>query len=770
MLAQTVFMAAIYRLQGECPGRGIGGFAEMESPFSHAATFKMKPLSMKARMAVAVSLLFVVFAATIAYFSTTYFEEKFRQSIAGQQYVLACAIANGIDDKLTLAQQGLLAASSNVTPGTVAKTEDAQRFLDSRPTLHSLFDTTLFLLDKDGALIAESPFLPDRRGLNLAYQEYWRKTVATGKPIISSPYNSSISHSQPEVMLTAPVFDSSDKLTCILCGGLKLMGANLLSEVPRTRIGATGYAYLVTSDRTIIAHPDKSRIMQKVPPVVKNRLLDRALTGFDGSGETINEQGNLVVASFKHLRTTNWILALNFPVSEAYAPMYKSRQYLLAGIAAGTLAMLVLTWLVMRRLTLPLTTVTRQVEAMGEGTGALRLLNCGSSDEIGTLTAAFNRLIEKIHHQQETLRENEKKYRIVADNTYDWEFWLSPEQRYLYSSPSCERITGVDAAEFLASPDLLVGIIHPDDRERYLDHREQTGKNHGLHTLEFRIVRADDGAVRWISHLCHPVYDDEGKYLGTRGSYRDITERKGIEEQVVTLNRHLADHAHELEFANRELEAFSYTVSHDLRAPLTHISLCCQVITTLYGDKLDEQCKSYLLDIYQAIARMNQLITSLLDFARIARSELNRETVYLSDMARVIAAELQLDQINRRATFTIAEEIWCYGDANLLRVALMNLLGNACKYTGKKETAVIEFGVMEVEGKRAFFVRDNGAGFDMEQADKLFVAFQRLHSGNEFDGHGIGLATVQRIINRHGGQIWAEGEVGKGATFYFTLQ
>jgi PAS domain S-box-containing protein len=721
-------------------------------------------------MALVVSLLFVFFSAAIAYFSIAYMEERFKQTIADQQYVLACAIANGIDDKLTMAQNGLLAASSKVSPGIVDNTEDAQRFLDGRVTLHSLFDTTLFLLDKDGTLIAESPSVPARRGISQAYRVYYRKTFATGKPVISPPYISSLSYRQPVVMLTAPIFDSSGRLACILCGGLKLMGANLLSEVPRTRIGATGYVYLTTSDRIIIAHPDKSRIMQHTPPPEKNRLLGRALAGFDGSGETLNGQGIPVLASFKHLRTTNWILALNFPLGEAYAPMYKTRQYLLAGIAAGTLAMLVITWLVMRRMTLPLTTVTRQVEAMGEETGALRMLNCGSSDEIGTLTAAFNRLIERLHNQQETLRENEKKYRIVADNTYDWEFWLSPGQRFLYSSPSCERITGIDAAEFLASPGLLASIIHPEDRERYLDHREQAGKSHGLHTLEFRIVRADDGAVRWILHLCHPVYDDEGNYLGTRGSYRDITERKRIEEQVVTLNKHLAAHTHELESANRELESFSYTVSHDLRAPLTHISLCCQVITSLYGDKLDEQCKSYVLDIYQAITRMNQLISDLLDFSCISRGELNRETVHLTEMAKVIAAELQLDQIDRRVTFTIGEEIWGYGDANLIRVALANLLGNAWKYTGKTERAVIEFGTTECEGRRVFFVRDNGAGFDMEHADKLFVVFQRLHSKKEFNGHGIGLATVQRIINRHGGRIWAEGEVDKGATFFFTLQ
>jgi PAS domain S-box-containing protein len=741
----------------------------MRPHISLTDALKMQSLSIKTRMALVVSLLFVFFSAAIAYFSIAYMEERFKQTIADQQYVLACAIANGIDDKLTMAQNGLLAASSKVSPGIVDNTEDAQRFLDGRVTLHSLFDTTLFLLDKDGTLIAESPSVPARRGISQAYRVYYRKTFATGKPVISPPYISSLSYRQPVVMLTAPIFDSSGKLACILCGGLKLMGANLLSEVPRTRIGATGYVYLTTSDRIIIAHPDKSRIMQHTPPPEKNRLLGRALAGFDGSGETLNGQGIPVLASFKHLRTTNWILALNFPLGEAYAPMYKTRQYLLAGIAAGTLAMLVITWLVMRRMTLPLTTVTRQVEAMGEETGDLRMLNCGSSDEIGTLTAAFNRLIGRLHNQQETLRENEKKYRIVADNTYDWEFWLSPEPRFLYSSPSCERITGIYAEQFLSDPDLMISVIHPDDRQKFLKHRNEVETCHGLHALEFRIVHANDGAVRWISHLCHPVYDDAGKYLGTRGSNRDITERKKAEEKIITLNADLACRAVELEAANRELEAFGFTVSHDLRAPLTNISLSCQLIMEQWADWNDEQSKNYLDGIFLATKQMDQLISSLLDFSRISRTGLNRETVNLSEMAKVIAAELQLDRLDRRVTFHIEEGRKAYGDAELLRLVMLNLLGNAWKYTSKRETAVIEFGMTELGEERTYFVRDNGAGFDMSQADKLFGAFQRLHNKNEFEGHGIGLATVQRIIQRHGGRVWAEGEIGKGATFYFAL-
>lgn len=740
----------------------------MEFAVSHTTGSKIENLSMKTKMALAVSLLFVVFAATIAYFSIAYFEDKFKQSIASQQYALACTIAKSIDDKLIMPQKALIAASLFVPNDAPANVEKAQRFLDERVTLRSIFDNKIFLFDKEGTLIAESPFEPKRRGMSFAYREYYQNTIATGKPVISPPYISSLPHHQPVVMLTAPVFDDRGKLTSILGGGLMLMGTNLLSEVPQIKIGKTGYIYLATPDRTIIAHPDKSRIMNNASLPGKNKLFDKAVEGFDGSGETVNSQGIPMLASFKHLRTTNWILAVNFPLSEAYAPMYRTRQYLLGGISMGTVAMLVIAWLIMRRLTLPLETITRQVEAMGGNIWTLRVPDSGSTNEIDTLASAFKRLMERLQNQQVILQENEQKYRIVSDNTYDWEFWLSPEHRFLYSSPSCERITGVESAEFMANTDALLRIIHPDDRQKFIDHWQLIKRKHGLHALEFRIVRANDGAVRWISNLCHPVYDDDGKYLGTRGSNNDITERKIAEEQIAILNADLADHANMLETANRELEAFCYTVSHDLRSPLTNISLTCQVITQLWQDRLDEHCTGFIQDIAKTTERMDHLITSLLDFSRISRCNLDLKEVNLSELAQDIAAEHQINQPNRHVEFNIAEGITVNGDENLFRVVLVNLIGNAWKYTSKNETAIIEFGMTELDGKKVYYVRDNGVGFDMSQADKLFDAFQRLHT-NEFEGHGIGLASVKRIIHRHGGRIWAEGEVGKGATFFFTL-
>ncbi len=247
-------------------------------------------------------------------------------------------------------------------------------------------------------------------------------------------------------------------------------------------------------------------------------------------------------------------------------------------------------------------------------------------------------------------------------------------------------------------------------------------------------------------------------------------------ETAVQQNRELTkarDELHglneQLETANKELESFSYTVSHDLRSPLTCINGYCQLLTDLCGESLDEQSKEFVQEIQEATDRMGQLITTLLNFSQLTRKEINRETVNLGKLAQTIALDLRLREPRRKVTLKIAEGGVVDGDAKLLRVVLDNLIGNAWKYSGKRAEAVIEFGILDEGREKVYFVRDNGVGFDMAYADKLFAAFERLHDSEEFEGIGIGLVTVQRIIQRHGGRIWAEGEVGKGATFYFTL-
>lgn len=244
---------------------------------------------------------------------------------------------------------------------------------------------------------------------------------------------------------------------------------------------------------------------------------------------------------------------------------------------------------------------------------------------------------------------------------------------------------------------------------------------------------------------------------------KEVEERKRAERQVQEMNT-------ELLAANKELEAFSYSVSHDLRAPLRGIDGFSKALLEDYADKLDETGRDYLHRVRAGAQRMGMLIDDLLDLSRVTRREMKLEDADLSAIARSIAGELQSAQPARRAEFRIEEGLQAVADSGLLRIALENLFGNAWKFSSKRESVRIEFGRTDNGQGPAYFVRDNGAGFDPAYAGRLFGAFQRLHASADFPGTGVGLATVQRIIQRHGGQIWAESAVEKGATFYFTLR
>jgi len=249
----------------------------------------------------------------------------------------------------------------------------------------------------------------------------------------------------------------------------------------------------------------------------------------------------------------------------------------------------------------------------------------------------------------------------------------------------------------------------------------------------------------------------------------EIRQRQDAEEEVSWLNNDLFRQKTELEAVNRELEAFSFSVSHDLRAPLRHISGFTRMLQQGYSQQLDATGQEYLSRIDRSCETLGRLIHELLELARISRSEMHLRKLDLSRMAREIADELQLADPAREVSFEIADGVKAVGDETLVRLVLANLLGNAYKYTGKTPRARIEFGAREDNGGQLFWVRDNGAGFDMKYADKLFAAFQRLHRSEDFEGTGVGLAIVQRIVHRHGGLIRAEAEPGKGATFLFTL-
>jgi PAS domain S-box-containing protein len=371
----------------------------------------------------------------------------------------------------------------------------------------------------------------------------------------------------------------------------------------------------------------------------------------------------------------------------------------------------------------------------------------------------MNNDITERRRVEDALRESEEKFSRAFHGSPD-SMTISTlgDGTFIEANDSYTRLTGYSREELLGHNATEFNMWADDEqRERIIRNIRQQTKMHN----EELLLRTKSGEI--LTLLFSTEYVHIGGELNLLSVCTDITERKRAEEELRKTGARL-------EATNQELEAFSYSVSHDLRSPLRSIDGFSQALLEDYTEKLDETGQDYLKRLRNASQKMGELIDGTLKLSRLTRGEMQYEEVNLSELAQEITTRLQEGQPERKVKFVIAKDLTARGDVQMLRAMLENLLGNAWKFTGKSPRARIEFGLSRNGDKPAFFIKDNGAGFDAAYADKLFNAFQRLHSEAEFPGTGIGLATVRRIINRHGGTIRAEGEAGKGATFYFTLE
>jgi PAS domain S-box-containing protein len=365
------------------------------------------------------------------------------------------------------------------------------------------------------------------------------------------------------------------------------------------------------------------------------------------------------------------------------------------------------------------------------------------------------------------VRESEQRFRSFTALSSDW-YWEQDEQfRFVSFSGAVGERTGISSQTIIGRRRWELPFVGVTQSE-WAAHRAQIEAHQPFQDFEMGRVQ-EDGSVTWMSVSGEPIFGANGHFRGYRGVGRSITARKRTEVGVQTLNAELERRVAELDAAHREMESFTYSVSHDLRSPLRALDGFSRMLVEEHGQALDEEARAYLARISTNAQLMGQLIDGLLDLSRTMRARMLRHEVDLSRMASEVVAGIRQADREREVDFVIAPQVLAEGDPTLLRIVLHNLLSNAWKFTQKRALARIEFGTAVQEGGRVFFVRDDGVGFDMAYADKLFGAFQRLHGVAEFAGTGIGLVTVQRIVQRHGGRAWAEGALGRGATFYFTL-
>ena len=458
-----------------------------------------------------------------------FFELKLKETISEQQFTLVSRIAEDIDLHIAQAQEIIIQTADDISPAMLDDPDRAQAYLDSRlGSIFPAFDNGIFLFSSTGRLIAESPFIPGRRGKDYSFRDYFRKTVETGRPYISAPYFSSQSHNHPALNFTAPVRDTSGRLIGMLVGSLDLTRDNMLGRLTRIRIGKTGYLYLYSTDRLMVMHPDPERILKEDVPPGANRLFDRAIEGFEGSGETVNSRGLHALASFKHLSTVNWILAANYPAEEAFAPVRTARGYFALGMALALLLATLVVWLAMRRLTRPLLHFISHVDEATTSQRYHEPLQVGTRDEIAVLAGSFNRLMAEIEEQKGIAREQLSFLQTLIDTIPNPIYYKNLEGRYLGCNRAFEKIYGRSREQIIGktihdiSPTEMAATLAAADAELY---RQQVG--------QFQIFESslffEDGTAHDVL-LYKAVFNDaEGRPAGLVGTIVDISQRKAIE-------------------------------------------------------------------------------------------------------------------------------------------------------------------------------------------------------------------------------------------------
>jgi PAS domain S-box-containing protein len=380
--------------------------------------------------------------------------------------------------------------------------------------------------------------------------------------------------------------------------------------------------------------------------------------------------------------------------------------------------------------------------------------------------------LEALPENLQDLKRSEEMCRMVFEANPDAIVVVDLAGTIIQVNPQAERLFGYRKEELHGQ---AIEMLVPSRlRERHLTQRRRYAAQPELRPMGSGLelhARRKDGSEFAVDIMLGPVAGPEGELVVA--IVRDITERKRAEQQIRQLNQELErkvlQRTAELQAANKELESFSYSVSHDLRAPLRAIAGYSQLLLDHHSGSLDTEGRRLLDTVIAGTGRMGQLIEDLLAFSRLARQELRESPVEMETLARAVADEVAKQYAQRSVTVNISPLPAARCDPSMMKQVLLNLIGNAFKFTGQRAQAVVEIGAREEAGENVYYVRDNGAGFDMRYAGKLFGVFQRLHRPDEFEGTGVGLAIVQRVVQRHGGRVWAEGEVGKGATVYFSL-